>query len=178
MHKHKRPGRRGDRITDAERLHRRNGIEADYTIGPVHEAQRRADERFGLDRLPDLVEPELARKFGRQRAKLEALLDADDLDVDAIEREAKRMLNAYEVLTRRAEELGAPEANPDIWELPWRDGVLAFCRRMSDMPAYMRDNPGATLIGAEELGRILDAQPMLIEAQAPVSRCCRRQKAL
>ncbi len=55
-----------------------------YALAPFDDAIRRTDLTWGVDRLPGLVSPEMAAKWGTAMAQLNAAIEARDLaDVTA-----------------------------------------------------------------------------------------------
>jgi hypothetical protein len=89
-------------------------IECDFACGPFDAAVRALDIKWGVDRLPELVSPETARKYGSAMAKLNAALDANDPD-EAVAR-VNVLLKGLRAMDAEAEAANAPKANPAVIE--------------------------------------------------------------
>jgi hypothetical protein len=61
------------KVSEAEQI-------IDYTIAPLQRAIQQADERWGIDMLPELVSPESAAKWGLCMARLNEAIDKHDVE--------------------------------------------------------------------------------------------------
>lgn len=59
-------------------------IRCDYALGPFDRVACEMDRKWGVDRLVELVPPEMAAKFGSAMAKLNQAIDAQDPDEVAV----------------------------------------------------------------------------------------------
>ena len=82
--------------------------EADLTAAQM-------ETRWGAGRLRLLVSPEMREKFDRQRYLLSAAIWHGDLE--AVRREAKRMVTAWVALDKAATEAGKAAISPLVWEV-------------------------------------------------------------
>lgn len=139
--------RKGDRLlvpgaTAAE-------IQCDYALAPFDRAARQMDETWGVDRLPELVAPETAARYGSAMAKLNAALDADDPnEVAARAGVATRGLAALDAEARR---LGHSPLPPETW--PFQDAHGAPCVLIRDTQQWhvaAAAFPGATIYTLRE----------------------------
>lgn len=98
--KHKRPVRQkaSDRMLVAQA--RIEEQQVHMALAPFDRAVREADQRWGIDCLPEIVSPETAAKYGSALGKLNEAIDAEDVEqvvkyvgvccrgIEAMEREA------------------------------------------------------------------------------------------
>jgi len=63
------------------------------------------EQKWGFDRLPTLVEADLAAKFGRAKAQLDAAID--DGDAEMVAQKAKAMARGWRALDAAADAAGA-----------------------------------------------------------------------
>lgn len=120
--------------------------------------------KWGCDRLRLLVEPELREKFDRQRYLFNQAIWHGDLE--AVRREAGRMVKAWRALDRKATDAGKAPLPPQVMEMVLKDGRVA---------AIVPDNARARLVLAEgrlvdvytldEIARLLDGYPMLAKVK-------------
>ncbi len=94
------------------------------------------ETKWGAGRLRLLVTPELREKFDRQRYLLNAAIRYGDLE--AVRREAKRMVTAWLALEKAATAAGKPAISPLVWEVALADGTVAAIVP-SDEPCPCRD---------------------------------------
>jgi hypothetical protein len=101
-------------------------IECDYAIGPFDRMAIAMDRKWGIDRLPTLVSPETAAKYGSAVAKLNAALEAHD-PKEAVAR-AGVCVRGMQVMDAEAEAAGHQPAAGDFWEAEadgFKFGILA-----------------------------------------------------
>jgi hypothetical protein len=112
-----------------------------------------AEARWGLDRLPDLVTPELREKFHAQGDKLDAAMMMQD--ADAVEHEAAVMIRAWNALERAARAAGAREVSGAYWGAKMADGrLLAVCETIHDARKAAADNPDAVVLAVSEIAAL------------------------
>ena len=112
-----------------------------------------AEARWGLDRLPDLVPPELREKFHAQSDKLDAAMMMQD--AEAVEHEAAVMVRAWGALERAARAAGAREVSGAYWGAKMEDGrLLAICETTHDARRAAADNPDAVVLAVEEIAAL------------------------
>jgi len=122
------------------------------------------EAKWGVDRLRLLVAPELREKFDRQRYLLNQAIWHGELE--AVKREAGRMVKAWEVLDREATSAGRRPLSPAVWEIALEDGTVA---------AIVPDNTRAASVNAEgrqvavytleEIGRLLSNYSEIAKAK-------------
>ena len=91
-------------------------------------ARQHAERRWGIGRLPRLVDPGLRLRFDRQREKLNQAVAADNPGIIKIQ--AEGMARAWQALDKAATAAGALPLKPEIWEcrLPASGRIVAIVR--------------------------------------------------
>jgi len=90
------------------------------------------ETKWGADRLRLLVSPELREKFDRQRYLFNQAIWHGELE--AVRREAGRMVNAWIALDHAAESAGASKLSREVWEIALADGSVAAIVPDDSMP--------------------------------------------
>lgn len=88
-------------------------IECDHALAPFDRAATDAERKWGIDRLPSLVTPDMAAKWGRAMAKLNEAISAGDPEAIAIH--AAAGIRGLAAMDAQAEASGATRT-PDVWE--------------------------------------------------------------
>jgi len=111
-----------------------------YALAPFDDAIRRTDITWGVDRLPGLVSPEMAAKWGTAMAQLNAAIEARDLaDVTARVGVCLRGIAAMEAEATAA---GKPKSDPQA--ISFSDGdqfSFVILKDERDWPALKAANP-------------------------------------
>ena len=97
--------RRPDRLTNPDAI---GSAQAEAIYAACRSADTVAaamEQKWGFDRLPTLVEADLAAKFGRAKAQLDAAID--DGDVEMVAQKAKAMARGWRALDAAADAAGA-----------------------------------------------------------------------
>lgn len=142
-----------------------------YLTG-VDEAARRAEAKWGMGRLPRLVDDELRAKFLRQQNRWsEAMRVAWEADVltrgqlDTVIASSGAMQRAWAALDAAAEAAGAKPLPPDVWETTRQDGsVVAVVRTHADASLVLAEGRHLAVYALEEVASIIDALPPAITA--------------
>lgn len=122
------------------------------------------ESKWGVDRLRLLVSPELREKFDRQRYLLNQAIWHGDLE--AVRREAGRMVVAWQALDRTAVAAGKQLLSPQVWEVALADGsVAAIVPDATHARAVNAEGRKVAVYTLEEIGRLLTAYPQLAEAK-------------
>jgi len=127
-----------------------------HALRPLDAVASRMEEKWGVDRLPDLVTPATASRFGTAKAKLDAALGDDD--VDAVVHRAAVLIRGWEALDAEAAAAGRKPVEVDAWL--WRDDndvPHAFVRDASDAIRYGKANPGVRCWTMSEIVRVAAA---------------------
>lgn len=121
--------RKGDRLLNPDA--RRAEIETDHAVAPFDRAAEHYDKIWGIDRLPSLVTPELAARYGAAVGYLNECIAANDAakTIGAV----NNCLRGMEAMNAEAERLGAKPASGEYIEYelegengepPFRFGIL------------------------------------------------------
>lgn len=104
--------RKGDRILTPGAT--RTEIECDYAIAPLDRAALDMDRKWGIDRLPEIVSPEMAQRYGAAMAYLNACLEEGDPDNCAAA--AGNCIRGLHAMDAEATRLGRQTASGDYLE--------------------------------------------------------------
>jgi len=112
------------------------------------------ERRWGIDRLPELVPPELRERFLLQCDRLNEAIATHDVD------EVRRLVpvsgRAYAALEKAAREAGHEELTGEAWEAAMPDGgVLCVTRNVHEAVKVSRERPGAIVWSVEEVARVV-----------------------
>jgi len=112
MNKRPRRQKKGDRLLDRDAT--QNEIMCDKAVAVMDRLAIQMDERWGVDRLPELVSIETAQKYGAALAKLNAALKAGD--PKEVAHRAQVCMRGLKAMNDEAEAAGQPKASADYWE--------------------------------------------------------------
>jgi len=127
----------------------------DHAVGPFDAAVRRMDDIWGVDRLPELVSPETAAKYGSAMAKLNAAIEADD-ETETIAR-VNVLLKGLAAMNAEAEASDAPKADPAVWEYDLDGFRFAVIKDDRAWPALKAAQPDLLFFTMREVGNALKA---------------------
>lgn len=130
-------------------------IECDFVLAPFDNACRAMDLKYGTDRLVELVSPDMAQKYGRAMAALNASIEA--ADAEATKQNAANCAKGLAAMDAAAEAAGAPKADPTIWEYDcdgFTFGIMADGRAWQACKAA---RPDLALFTMREVGNALRA---------------------
>jgi hypothetical protein len=117
------------------------------------------EAKWGCDRLRLLVGPELREKFDRQRYLLNQAIWHGELE--AVRREAGRMVVAWQALDRVATEAGKGCLSPEVWEVALADGsVAAIVPDDAHAHAVIAEGRQVAVYTLEEIARLLSNYPI------------------
>lgn len=128
-------------------------LAVDYAIAPFDRAMRQAEARWGIGRLPELVTPETARKWGEVMAALNTAIAANDLD--AVTANVTRLCNGLARLEYEAAQAGHVPLPPFLEHRgPARHFIVIHDAR--DLPLVQAAFPGVTIHTLTEVAASLD----------------------
>ena len=133
-------------------------------IMPLDKAAHRMELKWGSDRLPGLVDPYTAAKFGAAKAKLDqAILNNEEVEVI---RRASVLIRGYEKMDLDAIASGHLPLKPKIWSHMTSDGFkFAGAQGNPDAIKAIRTDPaleGVAVYSLDEIGRILEADSLAL----------------
>jgi len=112
------------------------------------------EQRWGIDRLPELVDTKLREKYEAQLERLNKAIDADIGSEVRVEAEA--MARAYTALEKVAKANGHSELTGEFWEAAMPDGkVLAITRTFDEQHKVAREHRDMVVYCVEEVANIL-----------------------
>lgn len=133
-------------------------------IDGADETAREMEAKWGVDRLRLLVSPELREKFDRQRYLLNQAIWHGELE--AVKREAGRMVTAWLALDRAATEAGKQPLEPCVWEIELADGTVAAVVPDNERAAsVIAEGRQVVVYTLEEIGRLLSNYSELAKAK-------------
>lgn len=130
---------------------------AEIALEKLDEVASRCERTWGVDRLPRLVDVDLAERFYRQKAKLDDVIVAGS-PADQ-EYEAGRMVNAWMALDAAARAAGAEPASGRYLSARLSDGrSLVVSVDLEGMGHFLRQNPdrSAAVWTMDEIARVLE----------------------
>lgn len=134
-----------------------------HAIMPLDRIATDAETKWGCDRLPELVSPEMASRFGSAKAKLDAAIVLNDPQ-EVIKR-ADVLARGWAAMDTEATQRGNEAMVPDVWSHTTDDGFkCAIARSDADALKAIRTMPefeGVAVYSLEEVGRILEASTLL-----------------
>lgn len=146
--------RKGDRITYSGASGAE--IQCDFAIAPMDRLALDMDRKWGIDRLPELVTPALAAKYGAAIAHLNASIAAADPTATAAA--AENCVKGLRAMDAEAARLGHQPITPVVWEHERDDGTrFGVIRETGDWPAAQAAFPGLTLYTLREVANAMAA---------------------
>lgn len=142
-----------------------------YIDGVDHIAQA-MEAKWGVGRLPLLVDADMRAKFYRQgerfREALEACYGAKVITRDLLDAATKAtggMERAWAALDRAAIEKGEKPIDPDVWETALSDGSLvAIVQTNADATKVLRDGRLKNVWTLDEVARAIEAFPDIVRS--------------
>lgn len=115
------------------------------------------ENKWGIDRLQELVSEELRERFYQQRVRLNTAIDAND--GKQTQEEVEVMCRAYAALEKEAVAMGHEPLSGEYWETIMPDGrVLAVTKSFAEAGKVKRDNRELVVFSIQEIANILDAR--------------------
>ena len=155
MKRPQRPQRkkRGDRLLDAGAA--REEIVCDFAVAPLDQVARTMDRKWGIDRLPELVSPGTAERYGNAIADLNAALESRDSA--AVIATAQNCIKGLTVMDAEAEAAGQLRASADYWEYKVDGFAFAVMKDGDHWMACQEARPDLRFFTMREIGVALKA---------------------
>lgn len=136
----------------------------------VDHTAREAEAKWGFERLPKLVTPDLHARFLRQADKWSTAMGeawAKDMltreQLDRAVSASAAMQRAWQALDTAAEEAGHRSIQADVWEAVLADGtVVAIVRTHAEVTKVLADGRHVVVYALPEIANLLDALPTLL----------------
>ena len=155
--------RKHDRIANPGQTTREQ-IAVDHALAPFDRAAREMDTRWGIDRLPEMVSPETAARYGRTLGSLNAAIDAED--VETAHDRAAACIRGMKAMDAEAVALGhCPDAAPVVVLDGFDFGILLDDRQWRKAE---KQHPGLRLYSLRELAVLAQAAEGNHPLMAPV----------
>lgn len=122
-------------------------------MGVLDETASAFEKKWGIDRLPRLVDPALAQRFYSQRRKLDDAIE--NKTAYAVHEEAMRMRNAWMALDKAATEANAMPLSPRCLETVTEDGTCIVIVPDEDAPQIDTAGRQCVLITLSSVGSLL-----------------------
>lgn len=111
------------------------------------------ERKWGVDRLPELVDAELRERFWQTVYRLNVAIDKND--PDEVRRHADAAARGWYALDRAASDAGALPPSGEGWDARIDDTrVLRVCRTIEDATVSQRERPDVVAVSVEEVARI------------------------
>tara|TARA_R110000751_G_scaffold264535_2_gene363608 strand:+ start:4731 stop:5285 length:555 start_codon:yes stop_codon:yes gene_type:complete len=157
--------RKPDRIVNYEDV----GSEIDEAIyralRPVDAAAVDMELKWGIDRIEQLVEPQLAAKFGTAKAQLDQAIN--DRDPEMVAQKGSAMIRGWNALDTQATSLGARTiadvAEAWSWKHPETGKGYLITKDNASAQAIGRVDKTSTIYTLDEVCRILDSKILVNE---------------
>jgi hypothetical protein len=112
------------------------------------------ENRWGVDRLPELVSTETQVKYWRQVDKLDEAINSDDADL--VIKYAAGMQRAYTIMQNEARERGHDELKGEWYECETPDGrVLIVAPSFEEAHKAAKERPGCLIYAMPEVAAIV-----------------------
>lgn len=130
-------------------------IAADFAAAPFDRAMRDAERTWGIDRLPELVTPDLAMKFGKAMAVMNAAIDSGDPEQAAAA--AANCVKGIAAMDAAARAAGHQPLKAEFWEYEQDGFRFALIRDAAEWPSVAAERPGLTIYTLREVANALAA---------------------
>jgi hypothetical protein len=124
-------------------------IRCDYALGPFDRMAAEMDRKWGVDRLVELVTPEMAERYGSAMAKLNAAIEA--ADPEQVSLRANVCMRGMQAMDQAATQSGAEPASQDVWLVQADGREFGLMRDMRAWPAVQAKHPNLKLISEREM---------------------------
>ena len=124
-------------------------IRCDYALAPFDRMAQEMDRKWGVDRLVELVPPEMAERYGAAMAKLNAAIEAQD--PDQVSLRAGVCMRGMQAMDQAATESGATAASQDVWLVQADGREFGLMRDARAWESVQQKYPGLRLISEREM---------------------------
>lgn len=146
MTKRPRRQRKGDRLTNPGATPTQ--VQIDYTLAPFDRLAIEMENKWGIDRLPELVSVDTAEKYGRTIGRLNAAIDADDpAEANRLAQSAMRGLQAMDAEATAA---GHDQMPAEFWEYDLDGFKFAVMPDNARWPEIKKRRPDLVLFTMRE----------------------------
>jgi hypothetical protein len=137
-------------------------IQCDLATGPFDRECRRLDAKWGVDRLPELVSPETAARWGTAMANLNAAINANDPAL--VVARVNACLRGFAAMDAEATAAGHQPITPEAIEIEVDGKLCAVLRDDAAWRAYQAMRPGVRTYTMREVANALSAYGQTVGA--------------
>lgn len=130
-------------------------IRCDVSLGPFDQAVREMDKKWGVDRLPEIVSPESAAKWGKAMAGLNEAINSED--ADKVKFWVEVCLRGLKSMDEEAYKAGQPISDPAIWEYKYEGKIYGIIEDGRNWPAAYARRPDMVIFSMREVAIALHA---------------------
>lgn len=124
-------------------------IRCDYALAPFDHMAHQMDLKWGVDRLTELVPPEMAEKYGSAMAKLNAAIEAQD--PEQVSLRAGVCIRGMQAMDLAATQSGAEPASEDVWLVQADGREFGLLRDARAWQRVQQKHPDLRLITEREM---------------------------
>jgi hypothetical protein len=124
-------------------------IRIDYAVAPLTKLTRDLDHFWGIDTLVEIVPPEMAEKFGGAVAKLNAAIEAQD--VDEVVKWVGVCMRGSKAMHETALASGAAPASDEAWLIQADDKQYALLKDGRSWQRFSEKHPDIEVVTEREL---------------------------
>jgi len=135
----------------------------DMAIAPMDRLAEQMDPHWGIDRLPEMVTPETAAKYGSAMQKLNAALEAND--PAEVQLRAEVVMRGLHAMDAEAKQLGAQPASTEVWEVELNGETVGIMRDARGWKAIQAQRPDLRLVTLREVAIALEAWQQTVPAE-------------
>jgi hypothetical protein len=135
-------------------------IQCDMATGPFDKISRDMDRKWGIDRLPELVSPATAAKWGLAMSQLNEAIGAEDVSLTVARVEA--CVRGFGIMDAEAIAAGHVQADPAVWEYELDGHSFGIIEDGRQWPAARADRPGLTIYTMREVAIALAAHSKVV----------------
>lgn len=154
--------RKGDRLMSPDA--RQDEIRCDYALAPFDRAARAMEEKWGIDRLPGLVPPEMAERYGSAIAKLNAAINASN--PEDVAARAAVCIRGLDAMDKAATEAGHEPATGDFWEYDLDGFRFAVLHDKAEWQTAHEKRPDLQFYSRREVAMALKAYANTVPLEA------------
>jgi hypothetical protein len=133
----------------------RESIACDIALAAFDRASREVDKIWGVDRLVELVSPDVAARWATAMADLNEAIVANQPDV--VRARVDICLRGFKRMHELAEAAGHAKADPMIWEYEYEGQTFGIIEDGRQWPVAYDKRPGLTIYTMREVAVALHA---------------------
>lgn len=136
----------------------------DMAVAPMDRLAEHFDTIWGIDRLPELVSPETAAKYGSAMAKLNAALASND--PAEVQLRTEVVMRGLHAMDAEAKRLGAQPASTDVWEVELNGQIVGIMRDARAWKAIKAQRPDLRTVTLREVAVALEFYDQSVAGKA------------